>query len=62
MTKHSVINLGIGNLRAWYILFQEKPRPLWVNTELSNFNNLPKWVEFHPRKKSLNMFMIENKK
>jgi hypothetical protein len=28
MRKHSVINLGIVNLPAWYILFQERARPL----------------------------------
>jgi hypothetical protein len=27
MRKHLVIDLGIGNLPAWYILFQERANP-----------------------------------
>jgi hypothetical protein len=38
----------IDNLSTLYILFQELRRPSWSGIEFSNFNNIPKWSNFHP--------------
>jgi hypothetical protein len=77
MKKHLVINLGIDNLFIGFF-FKTQLIPYLVSTyhsrnwedpcglglEFSNFNNLLGWLEFHPSRvtKTLNMFMIENKK
>jgi hypothetical protein len=77
MRKHPVINSGIDNLSIGfffktqlitYLVSTYHSRnwqdPCGLGIEFPKFNNLLRSLEFHPSRvtKTLNMFMIENKK